>query len=69
MRLDPEQLQAGSLRWVNSVSRLMAGELIAIDGKVVRRSYDKGKGAIQRKDSPHTNQLLEMTDPILLNGC
>ena len=43
-RLDPEQLQGCFLRWVNSVSRLTAGEVIAIDGKTVRRSYDKGKG-------------------------
>ena len=43
-RLDPEQLQAAFLSWVRSVSRLSAGEVIAIDGKTARRSYDKGKG-------------------------
>lgn len=47
-RLDPEQLQTAFLSWVRSVSRLTAGEVIAIDGKTARRSYDKGKdkGAI-----------------------
>lgn len=47
-RLDPEQLQACFLNWVRSVSRLTEGEVIAIDGKTVRRSYDEGKakGAI-----------------------
>ena len=47
-RLDPEQLQSCFLNWVRSVSRVTEGEVIAIDGKTVRRSYDKGKdkGAI-----------------------
>ena len=43
-RLDPEQLQAAFLSWLRSVSRLAAGEVIAIDGKTARHSYDKGKG-------------------------
>ena len=42
--LEPEQLQTAFLSWVRSVSRLTAGEVIAIDGKTARRSYDKGKG-------------------------
>ena len=47
-RLKPEKLQASFLSWVRSVSRVSKGELIALDGKTVRRSYDKGKnkGAI-----------------------
>ena len=47
-RLDPEQLQSAFLSWVRSVSDLSKGEVIAIDGKRVRRSYDAGKeqGAI-----------------------
>lgn len=49
-RLDPEQLQRCFLQWVRSVSRLTAGEVIAIDGKTARGSYDHGtgKGAIHR---------------------
>jgi hypothetical protein len=49
-RLDPEQLQTAFLSWVRSVSQLTAGEVIAINGKTARRSYDKGqeKGAIHR---------------------
>jgi predicted transposase YbfD/YdcC len=43
-RLDPEPLQQCFLRWVRSVSRLTAGEVIAIDGKTARRSYDRGQG-------------------------
>ncbi len=41
-RLDPEQLQNAFLSWVRSVSQLTEGEVIAIDGKRVRRSYDEG---------------------------
>jgi predicted transposase YbfD/YdcC len=43
-RLDPEQLQTAFLSWVRSVSRRTASEVIAIDGKTARRSYDKGQG-------------------------
>lgn len=47
-RLDPEPLQKCFLSWVRSVSGITDGEVIAIDGKTVRRSYDRGKskGAI-----------------------
>ena len=47
-RLNPEQLQESFLSWVSAVSRVSEGEVIAIDGKTVRRSYDEGKnkGAI-----------------------
>ena len=47
-RLNPEQLQESFLSWVSTVSRVSEGEVIAIDGKTVRRSYDEGKnkGAI-----------------------
>jgi len=43
-RLDPKQLQQCFLRWVRSISRLTAGEVISIDGKTARRSYDRGQG-------------------------
>ena len=47
-RLDPEQLQGCFLQWVRAVGRVTDGEVIAIDGKTVRRSYDAGgdKGAV-----------------------
>ena len=46
--LDPEQLQTCFLDWVRSVAQLSAGEIVAIDGKTLRHSYDTGsdKGAI-----------------------
>ena len=46
--LNPEALQTCFLSWVRSVAQLSAGEVIAIDGKTLRHSYDRGggKGAI-----------------------
>lgn len=47
-RLDPEQFQACFMRLITAVSALIGCQVIAIDGKVLRRSHDKGigKGAI-----------------------
>ncbi len=42
-RLDPEQLQQCFLSWIQSVSQITQGEIIAIDGKTLRGSYDKKK--------------------------
>ena len=60
-RLDPEQLQTCFLSWVRSVSQLTGGEVIAIDGKTARRSYDagSGKGAIHMVSAwASTNRLV-----------
>lgn len=48
VQLNPEQLQSCFLSWVKTVAQLTQGEVIAIDGKTLRHSYDKGKnkGAI-----------------------
>lgn len=47
-QLDPEKLQSCFLSWIKTIASLTEGEVIAIDGKTVRHSYDKGKnkGAI-----------------------
>ena len=47
-RINPEQFQACFLSWIQSVSRLTAGQVVAIDGKKLRGSYDlmEGKAAI-----------------------
>lgn len=39
--LDPEEFQAGFISWVQAVSKLVKGEVIAIDGKTARRAYEK----------------------------
>lgn len=38
--LDPEQFQRCFLRWMRAVRREIDGEVVAIDGKQLRRSYD-----------------------------
>lgn len=44
IRLKPEQLQSSFLSWVRALRRTGAGaELIAIDGKTARRSFDSSK--------------------------
>lgn len=43
-RLCPEQLQAGFLSWVNALVSVSDGEIVAIDGKTLRHSYDSGAG-------------------------
>lgn len=46
--LEPTQLQECFVSWVKSITRLSLGEVVSIDGKSARHSYDrsKGKGAI-----------------------
>ena len=48
-RLSPEQLQDSFLSWIQAIAQLTEGEVIAIDGKTLRHSYnkEKNKGAIQ----------------------
>lgn len=47
-RLKPEQLQESFLSWIEAVSHLSQGQVIAVDGKTLRHSYDRrdNKGAI-----------------------
>ena len=47
-RLKPEELQQCFLRWMQAVSEVTHGEVVAIDGKTLRRSFDRatGKSAI-----------------------
>jgi predicted transposase YbfD/YdcC len=44
--LDPDALRECFLNWVRAVAQLIQGEVIAIDGKTLRHSYERGKGAI-----------------------
>jgi predicted transposase YbfD/YdcC len=47
-QLDPEAFQACFVSWIRAISKLTQGEVIAIDGKKLRRSHDHrlGKQAI-----------------------
>ncbi len=48
-RLDPRQFEQGFLDWVNAVFARTTGKVVAIDGKRLRRSYDRKskKAALQ----------------------
>lgn len=40
-RLNPDALQKAFLSWVNAVETITAGQLVALDGKTLRRTFDK----------------------------
>lgn len=42
--LDPQEFESCFLRWIQAVSEVTKGQVIAIDGKKLRRSHDKGNG-------------------------
>jgi hypothetical protein len=46
--LDPEQFQRSFLNWVQALAEVSLGQIVAIDGKMLRHSYDRalGKAAI-----------------------
>ena len=43
-RLCSEQLQEGFLSWINALVTISEGEIVALDGKTLRHSYDNGGG-------------------------
>ncbi len=43
-RLDPEQFQKGFLGWVEALHEATEHPVIALDGKTLRRSFDRAKG-------------------------
>ncbi len=59
-RLNPEQLQQCFLKWVESISQITVGEIVAIDGKTLRHSYDRSnnKSAIHMVSAWATNNGL-----------
>lgn len=60
-RLDPVEFRTCFIGWVSVASKLIGGQVIAMDGKVLRRSHDRGigKGAIDMVSAwACTNQLV-----------
>lgn len=39
-RLDPDRFRDGFMRWAQAIADVTKGEVVAIDGKTLRRSYD-----------------------------
>ena len=59
--LEPTQLQECFVSWVKSIAELSLGEVISLDGKSARRSYNQGagKGAIHMVSAwASENQLI-----------
>lgn len=58
--IDSEQFQACFLTWMASVSQVSEGEIIALDGKQLRRSFDRGdnKAAIHMVSAWATSNRL-----------
>jgi len=42
--LDAEQFQACFVEWIQAVDKLILGQIVALDGKTLRRSHDKATG-------------------------
>ena len=61
-RLDPMQLQNCFVSWTEAIAELLPGEVVAIDGKTARRSYDRAskKGAIHMVSAWATQQSLTL---------
>lgn len=60
-RLDPKQFQACFLHWIRDICQLSSGEVVPIDGKTLRHSYDTelGQSAIHMVSAwAATNRLV-----------
>ena len=42
--LDPERLKAGFARWEQTLHDQLTGRVVALDGKIARRAYDRCQG-------------------------
>ena len=64
-RLDPDQFQECFVEWSQGVAELLPGEVVAIDGKTVRRSHDKraGRQAIHLVSAWASPELVEGQHP------
>ena len=43
MLIDPEAFEAGFTAWTGSLMAGFEREVVAIDGKTIRRSFDRGR--------------------------
>jgi hypothetical protein len=67
--LDAEAFEQAFIRWVESVFKITKGQVIALDGKTLRRSHDKtiGKNAIHMVSAWAKESGLEPMDRIHRN--
>jgi hypothetical protein len=64
-RLDPEQFKTCFARWIEAVRTRIPGEIVAIDGKVSRRSYDRAAGL----GPLHTVSAWALENRLVLRNC
>ena len=59
-RIDPQEFQESFLKWIQSVNNKTEGEVISLDGKQLRHSYDRAgqKGAITMVSAWASSQKL-----------
>lgn len=43
-RIDPEEFKSSFMQWIQAISQITKSEVIAVDGKTLRRSHDKSNG-------------------------
>jgi len=61
-KIDAEQFEKCFIDWVSSITHLLPGEVISIDGKTLRRSHDKSHG----KQSIHMVSAWSTSNEIVL---
>ena len=59
-RLNPEQFERRLLRWMAALAEGSGGQLIAIDGKTLRRSFDKANKGKRLRASLSQDYLLRV---------
>lgn len=43
-RIDPQEFKTCFMEWIQAISQLTKGEVVAVDGKTLRRSHDQNNG-------------------------
>ena len=43
-RIDPQEFKSCFMEWIQAISQLTKGEVVAVDGKTLRRSHDRSNG-------------------------
>lgn len=61
-RLKPEQLQQCFLNWIQAVNQITKGQVIAIDGKSLRRALERG----QNRGAIHMVSAWSTENPLVL---
>jgi hypothetical protein len=65
-RIYPKEFKSGFMQWIQAISQITKGDVIAVDGKTLRRSHDKsnGKSAIIWEASKIMLKILPMPSEI-----